>query len=320
MVTRRQLLAGALLARAAGAGGAELAFRREMARRGAARAGVPTRSVPTRHGPLEVAEAGTGRPVLVLHGTGGFDQALGFAGWLAEGGRRVIAPSRYGYLGSAPPPAPLPEAEADGLADLLAARAGGLAAVIGGSAGALPAVALALRHPARVSALVLAVPAIRPPGSPPVAPWSRAEELAARALLGSDRLFWAVRRLRPDLLLGTLLATDPALLRGAAPDEAARVAAVLDGLMPVSAKRAGLLADGAVAAAPFGPDRGAVRAPALLLSCADDRYLTASGARHAAERLPGAELVIWPTGGHVWIGREAELRARIAAFLDRAGA
>lgn len=52
----------------------------------------------TRCGPIEVQEAGTGVPLLVVHGSGGgHDQGMVFAGALAQHGIRVIAMSRFGY-------------------------------------------------------------------------------------------------------------------------------------------------------------------------------------------------------------------------------
>jgi hypothetical protein len=49
-------------------------------------------------GPIEYLEAGTGVPLLVVHGSGGgHDQGMAFAGTLARQGVRVIAMSRFGY-------------------------------------------------------------------------------------------------------------------------------------------------------------------------------------------------------------------------------
>jgi pimeloyl-ACP methyl ester carboxylesterase len=57
--------------------------------------------------------------------------------------------------------------------------------------------------------------------------------------------------------------------------------------------------------------------PTLILSCADDLYGTAAAARDLAARIPGAELVIHPAGGHLLVGCAGESRAAIARFLDR---
>ena len=55
--------------------------------------------IPTRCGQIEYQEAGTGVPLLAVHGSGGgHDQGMAFAGALAKQGIRVIAMSCFGYL------------------------------------------------------------------------------------------------------------------------------------------------------------------------------------------------------------------------------
>ena len=54
---------------------------------------------------------------------------------------------------------------------------------------------------------------------------------------------------------------------------------------------------------------GTIRAPTLALSLADDRFENLDAARHIAATVPGAQLVSFPTGGHVWVGRNAEVFA-----------
>jgi len=55
--------------------------------------------VTTRCGPIYYQKAGTGIPLLVVHGSGGgHDQGMAFAAPLAQRGMRVIAMSRFGYL------------------------------------------------------------------------------------------------------------------------------------------------------------------------------------------------------------------------------
>ena len=83
--------------------------------------------INTAIGPIQYAEVGHGTPVLVIHGAGGgFDQGLFTAkGALGDDDMadnyRVIAPSRFGYLGT-PMPATgdaSPSAAADAHAALL---------------------------------------------------------------------------------------------------------------------------------------------------------------------------------------------------------
>ena len=71
-------------------------FDREItsARARAAQGGV---LLEMRCGPIEYQEAGSGVPLLAVHGSGGgHDQGMAFAARLANNGIRVIAMSRFG--------------------------------------------------------------------------------------------------------------------------------------------------------------------------------------------------------------------------------
>src|SRR6202790_3521678 len=133
--------------------------------------------IETRCGPIEYQEVGTGVPLLAVHGSGGgYDQGMAFAGALADHGIGVIAMSRFGYLRTPMPANASAAAQADAHVCLLDALGIRQAAVIGGSAGAPSALQMAIRHPGRVSALVLLVPlAYKPPtladSASPLPPW-----------------------------------------------------------------------------------------------------------------------------------------------------
>ena len=58
-----------------------------------------------------------------------------------------------------------------------------------------------------------------------------------------------------------------------------------------------------------------ITAPTLAVSVQDDRFGTYAAAQHLAATVPGARLLSWPTGGHVWVGHDAELFAEVDAFL-----
>ncbi|MFN0115164.1 MAG: alpha/beta fold hydrolase [Paracoccaceae bacterium] len=310
---RRRTVLG-LGALALGGGWTWAGYRSDMA---AVRAGRtdPSGTIPTRFGQVEWAEAGSGAPLLILHGTGGgYDQGLLFARRLSRGGWRVIAPSRFGYLGSDCPENPTPADQADALAELLDHLGIARLPVLGGSAGAISAIEFAIRHPARCAALVPIVPAAYAPNRPPMRP-DPGGAAVMRFGLRSDFLFWAGIGLAEDRMIATLLATDPALVHAAPPDERARVRAILRGILPVSARARGLLVDAAQAGNPSPQALDRVRAPTLAISLEDDRFLTADAARHIAAYVAGARLLIYPTGGHVWVGHDAELFGAVAAFL-----
>jgi 2-hydroxy-6-oxonona-2,4-dienedioate hydrolase len=61
-----------------------------------------------------------------------------------------------------------------------------------------------------------------------------------------------------------------------------------------------------------------ITAPNLAISAKDDLYSTAGGVRYAAEQIPGARLILFPTGGHAWLGHDAVVRDEVATFLRRA--
>jgi 2-hydroxy-6-oxonona-2,4-dienedioate hydrolase len=124
--------------------------------------------IETRHGPMEYAEAGSGPPLLMIHGTGGgFDQGLMFSHAIVRNGVRVIAPSRFGYLRSSWPADPSSDKQADAFVDLLDHLKLRKVVIAGGSAGALSAAQFALRHAERTSALILIVPAANVEGHDP---------------------------------------------------------------------------------------------------------------------------------------------------------
>jgi pimeloyl-ACP methyl ester carboxylesterase len=317
---RRTLILGAGAVLAGGGAVVGAAFRRAMAEARARIAPDRSRVIETRHGLLEYAEAGDGAPVVMLHGTGGgFDQGLFFTRRLVDLGWRVIAPSRFGYLRSDLPADPGPFAQAEALADLLDALGLDRVTVAGGSAGAIPAMAFALRFPERTAALVPIVPAAYVPGRPLPQPWTPFQRRVAEAALGSDLLFWAAIRAVPDTLMSALLATDPGLVHAAAADEQARARAILEGILPVSARARGLLNDARETGRPAVLDYAAISAPTLAISAEDDRFGTAANARHIAGAIPGAELIVYPQGGHIWIGHDAALFGAVDAFLRRIG-
>ncbi len=277
---RRTVLAGLAAATAAGGGVLWAGHARRLGRaRAAITADAEPRAIDSPWGRVEYAVAGAGPPVLMIHGTGGgFDQALLFTRPLVAAGWQVIAPSRFGYLGSGFPADAGPEAQADALAALLDALGIARLPVIGGSAGAIPAIAFALRHPSRTAALLPVVPVAHVPGRPAPPPPDAVAAAILRRGLRSDLLFDAGVALAEDLMIASLLATDPALVRAAGPAERARVRAILHGILPVSLRARGLLNDARWAGDPPAMDLAGIAAPTLTISAEDDRFGTAAAA------------------------------------------
>ena len=269
-------------------------------------------------GPIEYQEAGTGVPLLAVHGSGGgHDQGIAFAGALAEQGVRVIAMSRFGYLRTPMPADASAAAQADAHVCLLDALGIRQAAVMGGSAGAPSALQMAIRHPDRVTALVLLVPlAYKPPAqadsAPPMPPW--VEAMMVR-LIGSDFLFWAAVHVARDQVIKFVLATPPELLTTASPQERARVNAMLDNILPVSARAEGLRSDTAVGKHLAPAPLVSIQVRTLIVSARDDRYGTYASAEYTASRIAGAKFVGFDRGGHTWVGHDDEVKSEIVKLL-----
>lgn len=280
-----------------------------------------SRLAHTRLGTIEYAVIGHGPPVLFVHGAGGgFDQGLAMAHELASCGLQVITMSRFGYLRTPLPGDASPPAQADAHAALLDALGIRRAAVVGVSAGAPSALQMALRHPARLAALVLLVPALHAPRSHRRLRSSRAVRALFATALRSDVLFWAALRFAPAALVESILGTPWREVRAASPDERQRVAAMLEHILPVSERRRGLVNDGEAIDAMPGYPLERITTPALVMSVRDDHYGTWPGAREAVARLPNARFIDYERGGHLWVGHHRELLAELAAFARQPGA
>jgi pimeloyl-ACP methyl ester carboxylesterase len=68
-------------------------------------------------------------------------------------------------------------------------------------------------------------------------------------------------------------------------------------------------------APPAGVDLRQLRGPLLLLSADDDRFGTAATARAIARQVPGSRLIIYRTGGHIFLGHQRDSAAEIARFV-----
>lgn len=191
-------------------------------------------SIQTRYGSVEYADHGEGPPLLFSHLLfGGFDVGLSSAETYLGDGYRVIAPSRFGYLGSSLPAGAMPADQADAYAVLLDTLGIEQTAVVGFSAGGPSAIQLALRHSDRTSGLILLGSAL--PGTA-----GRPPKPVAQLLFGSDLIFWALKSYLPALyarLLGMPKGFRPT------PEEQRTILAAQESLFPIPPRKQGVLFD-----------------------------------------------------------------------------
>jgi len=91
-------------------------------------------------------------------------------------------------------------------------------------------------------------------------------------------------------------------------------------ILPLSARQPGLLNEAVIAASLPRYDLERISAPTLVVSLADDLYETFESARYTAAHIRGAQLHVYPSGGHVWVGHHDEILMSVLAFLDSAAA
>jgi 2-hydroxy-6-oxonona-2,4-dienedioate hydrolase len=267
----------------------------------------------TAHGPIEYATEGTGQPVLFIHGAGGgFDQGLSVARSLFPR-HQLIAPSRFGYLGTPLPQNAAPEAQADAHAALLDAIGIRRAIVAGVSAGAPSAVEFALKYPDRVAALILLVPMGYASDHAPGVPSSRANDLVLSIIYaGADFLYWAALRVARRTLI-RFMGVEPRLEAQVPPAERQRIASIMDGVLPLSRRLLGLRNDASIVLHPLPLQK--ISAPTLVITARDDLYNTLPAAAHLADGIPSSKLVVLEHGGHLFAGQHHKTASVIANFL-----
>jgi pimeloyl-ACP methyl ester carboxylesterase len=285
-----------------------LRYRRDLKAARSRLAEVDRRVIQTEWGAVEYAERGAGEPVLVLHGIfGGCDGGLLTVRDLCPD-RRVIAPSRFGYLGSSLPPNATPADQADALVALLDALGVGEIDVIGISAGATSALQLALRHPGKVKHLVVLV------GNLPGAPTAVVPPGWAKVL---DRQLpvWLIKTLFPSLM--TRLAGVPKSF-SMSDDDARFVTEYLDSMFPLTPRVEGVIFDAFVSNAQVNDyNLEVIRAPTLLVHTKDDVLASHDAAERAAGRIPGARFLSVESGGHLMLGQTETIHDGLARFLSQ---
>jgi len=141
------------------------------------------------------------------------------------------------------------------------------------------------------------------------------------ALLSSEQMPDTTARsffLDRATVVRALLGTPSDVVERASGDEQARVAAIMEHILPVSPRRAGLLNEVAVTSTLERYDLEHIAAPTLAISAADDLYGTFDGGRYTADHIPGARFIGFASGGHLCVGHQQEITSEIAAFLTEA--
>ena len=302
---KTSVLAGLAVGVAIPAYGVYSRYRRDMNAARARLAAVERHVITTQWGKVEYAERGGGEPVLVVHGI--FHNCVG--GLLAVRDlftdRRVIAPSRFGYLGSTMPPKATPAAQADAFAALLDALEIGQVDVVGLSAGTTSALQLALRHPDKVKHLAVLVGNL--PGSP-----TAIAQPSWTQRVNRQFVMWTLRTFAPSTMARLVAAVPKEFAMSG--DDARFVNEFIDSLFPISP--VGCNFDLFVSNADVtNYNLEAISVPTLIAHTKDDQLASHEASQRAAARIPGARFVSLESGGHLMLGQQKKGRDELADFF-----
>lgn len=277
--------------------------------------------VDTALGPVEVARAGDGPPVLVVHGMpGGSDQAVAMGRFLLDEGFSVIAPSRPGYLGTPLAGSESIDSQADLHAALLDSLGVDLVRVLTWSGGGPSSYRLAVRHPERVQAIVAAAAVskrfvLEKAGVD--------ERLMLNTSFGNWMLRWLSKH-APKATVASTLKAEGDLTKQQLTDLTAEVLGDDDQLQLVLAmagaaadhahRHEGIDNDAARLAEIDSLELERITAPTLLVHGSVDTDVSPDHSAHAAATIAGAELITLDSGTHLalWVHPDAEATRRRA--------
>lgn len=261
----------------------------------------------TAAGAVEIETYGSGTPILIIHGSpGGIDAARAMSRFLTESKFRTICVSRPGYLQT---PLDPKDHSIDHEADLLAAALDtvgvGQAGVLAWSGGGPAAYRFAVRHPDRVSAMVV----IAAVSSQWVAPKANFAEWLIRDTSIGGRLVASLSKRAPERILHEALESEGSV-RGEelrirvqqvmANDEQRQLVLEIARTANTAGKRrAGWRNDLANFASIKSLDLHLVRCPVLLVHGDADTDADPQYSRSAYSELPNSVLVMMKHGTHL---------------------
>ena len=269
------------------------------------------RSVDTRKARLSILEAGTGPPVLALHGLGATKGSF-LPTVVALADRfRVIAVDQPGFGDSDKPIGAAYDARffADAAVDLMNALGLDRAHLIGNSLGGRVALEIGLRHPSRVERIGLLAPSLawrRGPSWRPLVRLTRPElglvQLAPRPLVEA-----IVQRMIPDAEEGWT---------AAGVDEFMRAYLTPSGRAAFYAAARHVVLEEPHGEHGFWTRLETLRPEALFVWGRHDRLVPLAFARHVADTLPSARHLELDCGHVPQIELPAQTHAALAAFFS----
>ncbi len=248
------------------------------------------------YGNMTYVDAGEGPAILSVHGIfGGFDQAYETCKDF-QSDSRIIAPSRFGYLGSDVLGDGTPAEQARAYVELLDLLDIEKVFVLGTSAGGSAAIRFALDYPERTEGLILYCSAMPLPEKPE----KYMEYAGPPEFFCNDYAMFLISPLFEPIM-------------GMAPS-------TIHSMVPIAERKTGVILDGSVT----NPDMArnfddysieSLQVPTLILHAKDDKLASYEGVTDVLDRFPNCKFVSFEDGGHLMAGHGEQVKSAVDEFM-----
>ncbi len=256
------------------------------------------KSVKTSYGTMSFIDEGTGEAILVAHGLfGGYDQ--GYSSMKDTiGNYRIIAPSRFGYVGTDFPKKSTMKDQAKAYSELLDDLGIKKVYILGTSAGGSVAMTFALEFPERVKGLILycsGAPGAVKPNEEDVK-----EYLGVPPFLCNDFFLW----MAGPVMEKAMNMSDEVWLS----------------VFPVSQRRLGVINDGYEANADMSKNFDEyplenIECPVLVLHSEDDTTAPYANIKETVPRFQNCTFIHFKDGAHMMKGHQKEVEKALGEFV-----
>lgn len=256
------------------------------------------KTVTLSYGNMSYVDKGEGETILSVHGIfGGFDQAYDTCKDFSSD-YRIIAPSRFGYLGSDVLGNGTPAEQATAYVELLDELEIDKVYLLATSAGGSVAIRFALDYPERTNGLILycsAMPYKEKPKSFP-------EYAGPPAFLCND---YAMFLISP--LFSPVMGMEPSTIYS---------------MLPCSSRKNGVILDASVTNSDMARNFDSypiedLQVPTLIFQAKDDKLINYADTENAVKRFQNCTFLSFENGGHLMVGHEEEIKEAVFNFTKK---
>lgn len=254
-----------------------------------------SKTVQLSYGNMSYVDTGEGETILSVHGIfGGYDQAYDTCKDFSSD-YRIIAPSRFGYLGSDILGDGTPAEQATAYVELLDELGIDKVYLLATSAGGSVAIRFALDYPERTKGLILycsAMPFTEKPEK-------YSEYAGPPAVLCNDLTMFLI-----SPLFDPIMGMEPSTIYS---------------MLPVSDRKDGVVLDASVTNLDMARNYDDyhiedLQVPTLVFHAKDDKLASYTDTVKAVERFPNCTFISFESGGHLMVGHGEEIKNAIYDF------